>query len=305
MEIKHYFGKVLLFGEYSMLYGGPALIMPLYSYSAHWNYIWRSPGKRNYASNRSLRCFADYLSQNNYIVSNLNIDRFRFDLRKGLFLDSNIPNGYGVGSSGALTAAIYDRFHQGDIIEDHNELKHLLGLMESCFHGNSSGLDPLQCFIGKPLSICDDVVNILDKDFIHKDIHVFLIDTGAKCETKNLVSYFMEQHGKDSYCRAYNELYVPLVKLCIDNLISGSLDDFFSSLERLSYYQTVMLRPMVTDSMLPLMKMKRADAHFQVKICGSGGGGFFLGFSDDKDVTEKYMKDNGFPIIWVDEENQK
>ena len=83
MEIKHYFGKVLLFGEYSMLYGGPALIMPLYSYSAHWNYIWRSPGKRNYASNRSLRCFADYLSQNNYIVSNLNIDRFRFDLRKG------------------------------------------------------------------------------------------------------------------------------------------------------------------------------------------------------------------------------
>ncbi|MGN0032686.1 MAG: mevalonate kinase [Candidatus Limimorpha sp.] len=300
MEIKHYYGKVILFGEYSMIFGSPALIMPLYSNSAHWDYIWRSPGKKNYASNRSLRAFADYLCKNELFADKLNIDKLRSELRKGLFLDSNIPTGYGVGSSGALTAAIYDRFHKGEIIEDYLELKSFLGAMENCFHGNSSGLDPLQCFIGKPFIISDGIVDILDNNFIDNKIHIFLVDSGEKAETKRLVNYFMEQHENDTYRRAYNELYLPLVNLCIEKLVSGNIDDFFTSLERLSYYQTVMLRPMLTDNMLPLMKMKRSDAHFQIKICGSGGGGFYLGFSDDKNATETFMKDNGFPIVWIE-----
>jgi mevalonate kinase len=37
------------------------------------------------------------------------------DVETGMYFDSSIPQGYGVGSSGALVAAIYDRYAQDKI----------------------------------------------------------------------------------------------------------------------------------------------------------------------------------------------
>ena len=299
MEIKKYYGKVILFGEYSMIFGSPALLMPLYTGEAHWDYIWRNHGKRNYSSNRSLHMFANYLEQDKYFTDKIDIQKFRTELKRGLFLDSCIPSGYGVGSSGALTAAVFDRFKSTEI-EDPLELKKFLGDMENCFHGSSSGLDPLQCYLGKPFIITEDKkVKILDKDFVPAGLHIFLVDSNIKSDTKSLVTYFKQQRENPKYLKAFDELYYPFVGRCIDSLVDGDMDSFFDNLRHLSYYQTVMMRPMITDNMLPLFQLKREDVHFQIKICGSGGGGYFLGFSDDVDKTNEFMKDNGFPISWV------
>ncbi len=299
MEIKKYYGKVILFGEYSMIFGSPALLMPLYTGESHWDYIWRNHGKKNYSSNRSLHAFANYLESNEYFTEYIDIQKFRAELKKGMFLDSCIPSGYGVGSSGALTAAVYDRFKSKEI-EDLIVLKKFLGDMENCFHGSSSGLDPLQCYLGKPFILTEDKkIQILDKDFLPEGIHIFLIDSKIKSETKALVNYYKEQRENPRYLKAFNELYYPFVGRCIDSLVSGDVDNFFDNLAHLSYYQTVMLRPMITDNMLPFFSLKRKDVHFQIKICGSGGGGYFLGFADDVDATNEFMKEHEFPITWV------
>lgn len=299
MEIKNYYGKVILFGEYSMIYGSSALLMPLYSSSAHWDYTWRNPGKKNYASNRNLHVFAKYLIENEYFSEYIDMAKLKAELKKGLFLDSNIPTGYGVGSSGAFTAAVYDRFHSVQI-DDLIELKEFLGKMEDCFHGSSSGLDPLQCYIGKPFILDENMhVNILENDFIPENLHVFLIDSKIKSDTKTLVRYFKEQRNNPRFLKAYEDLYLPFVGRCINSLVSGDVDKFFDDLKHLSYYQTVLFEPMVTERMKPLFFVKRENMHFQIKICGSGGGGFFLGFSDDKEETERFMNANGFSITWV------
>ncbi|MBO4575366.1 MAG: hypothetical protein J5708_08635 [Bacteroidales bacterium] len=299
MEIKKYYGKVILFGEYSMIFGSPAMLMPLYTSESHWDYIWRKRGKRNYSSNRSLHMFANYLSENEYFTDKIDIQKFTTELKRGLFLDSCIPSGYGVGSSGALTAAVYDRFKSKEI-EDLLELKKFLGDMENCFHGSSSGLDPLQCYLGKPFIITEDKqIKLLEKDFMPSNIHVFLIDSQVKSDTKSLVNYFKEQRENPKYLKAFNELYYPFVGRCIDSLVSGDEALFFENLRHLSYYQTIMMRPMITDNMLPLFSLKHEDVGFQIKICGSGGGGYFLGFADDVDKTNDYMKESGFPITWV------
>jgi len=299
MAIKKYYGKVILFGEYSMIYGSSALLMPLYSNSAHWDYIWRNPGKRNYASNRSLHGFFNYLNDNEEFSKHIDMAKFRAEMKKGLFFDSSIPSGYGVGSSGALTAAVYDRFHVGEI-DDPMELKSFLANMENCFHGSSSGLDPLQCFYGKPFILDENKhVTILEDKFMPENINVFLIDSQIKSDTKSLVSYFNEQRKDPRYLKAYEELYYPFVGRCIDSLVSVDSEAFFENLSHLSYYQTVLFAPMVTEKMKPLFFAKRENEHFQIKICGSGGGGFFLGFSDDKEATERYMHEIGLTINWV------
>ena len=113
------------------------------------------------------------------------------------------------------------------------------------------------------------------------------------------MNYFKEQRENPRYLKAFDELYYPFVGRCINSLVAGNVDEFFDDLTQLSYYQTVMLRPMITDNMLPLFSLKRKDVHFQIKICGSGGGGYFLGFADDKDATNAFMQEHDFPITWV------
>lgn len=60
-------------------------------------------------SNQSLGKYSNYLADLELPSDfKLNVDAFKSDISKGLFFDSNIPQGYGVGSSGALVAAIFE-----------------------------------------------------------------------------------------------------------------------------------------------------------------------------------------------------
>jgi len=75
-----------------------------------------------------------------------------------LYFDSSIPQGYGVGSSGALVAAIYDTYAIDKIEATETltrdkllRLKEIFSLMESFFHGKSSGLDPLNSYLSIPI----------------------------------------------------------------------------------------------------------------------------------------------------------
>ena len=60
-----------------------------------------------------------------------------------MYFDSSIPQGYGVGSSGALVAAIYDQYALNKITVLENltkdklvQLKTVFAAMESFFTGN-------------------------------------------------------------------------------------------------------------------------------------------------------------------------
>ena len=187
-----YYSKVILFGEYSMIFDATALMIPLKHFSAQWQF----PQSRNKAaslpSNQSLKRFCQYLSENEELSNLFDFQTLRKDLEEGLFLASNVPSSYGLGSSGTLVAAVYDRYaiQKSD---DYLQLKTLFGKMESHFHGSSSGIDPLQCYLGKPFKITPQGVQILPDDFLKKDIHICLIDTKIKSNTKPLVNHFKAQ----------------------------------------------------------------------------------------------------------------
>jgi mevalonate kinase len=111
-------------------------------------------------SNDHLKKYADYL-QNLALPETfeLNVSKFKEEISEGLFFDSNIPQGYGVGSSGALVAAIFERYsvskHEPENIskDELKSLRTVFGLMESYFHGKSSGIDPLICYMNLPILI--------------------------------------------------------------------------------------------------------------------------------------------------------
>ena len=91
-------------------------------------------------SNENLRSFYDYLHSLDACLVHFLFAEFKADLDSGMYFDSSIPQGYGVGSSGALVAAIYDKYADNKITVLENltrdkllKLKAVFAKMESFF----------------------------------------------------------------------------------------------------------------------------------------------------------------------------
>lgn len=287
--------KIILFGEYSMIFDATALMIPFRDCYGVWKTDPSLAAPGALSSNKSIRRFSQYLAADEELGLMFDFPRLDAELNAGLFFDSNVPTGYGLGSSGMLSAAVYQRFALRHV-DDFMELKRILGRMESCFHGSSSGIDPLQCYLNQPFKITPQGVALLEEDFIPSDIHVFLADTGIKSNTKPLVQYFKKKRDEADYLQAFQSEYVPCVSACIDQLIAGEKESFFTSLRQLTEGQMRFLRPMITDNAIDLF-IEKPNFHFGVKISGSGGGGYVLGFTDDKKKTAEFMND--YNLIWV------
>ena len=137
-----FYSKILLFGEYGIIEDSKGLSIPYNFFNGALKFS-KVETKDSKKSNKILLKFHKYLSGIHDL--DLDLNKFEKDLSKGIFFDSSIPQGYGVGSSGAIVAAVYDKYAKGKIkiSENLNRKKWMkfFSKMESFFHGKL-GLDP-------------------------------------------------------------------------------------------------------------------------------------------------------------------
>jgi mevalonate kinase len=151
-----FYSKILLFGEYGIIEDSKGLSIPYNFYKGALKSD-ENPTDEAKKSNLNLVKFVAYLKQlqtEQPVLVTFNIELLQNDVNNGMYFDSSIPQGYGVGSSGALVAAIYDKYASNKITVLENltrekllQLKAIFSNMESFFHGKSSGLDPLNSYL--------------------------------------------------------------------------------------------------------------------------------------------------------------
>lgn len=291
-----YWSKVILFGEYSMIFDSTALVLPLKLFSAKWNADRGRSREFMSFSRKELSRFCGFLRGEERFSNVIDLDVLEADLQKGWYLDSDLPVGYGLGSSGTVVAAVYDRYAKTPV-RDLMRLKDLFSQMESFFHGSSSGIDPLQCYLGRPFRITAEGAELLADGFLKNRLQICLIDTEMKSDTKPLVEYFKRQREKEEYLRDFQRDYLPYVKGCMDAVIQGDTDCFFKRFQKLTSAQRVFFSPMIPDPVAELFE-RTYDFHFGVKILGSGGGGYILGFTDDRQKASTVLRDK--KVLWLD-----
>lgn len=310
-----FYGKIMLFGEYSVIFQSMALSVPY----PHYRGFFRFPGDdvpavNEFArtSNLQLLEFVSYLREwtsRQETLASLDTGRFEADVRKGLYFDSTILQGYGVGSSGALCAAVYHRYAiQGipaDRVvsqEDIRYLKSLFSGMESFFHGNSSGLDPLICYLRKPLLLDEDkrirMVEIPEEPF-GKQGALFLVDTGKPGRTEPLVNLFHEKTNVTSYHDFIVHQFIPVVHACITSLLETKPEEFFLHIQRLSAMQLSHFHEMIPKGFHRIFETGLNSGDYFMKLCGSGGGGFLLGVTPDFRQAEKSLRSFGLSPLRV------
>ncbi|MFN3555604.1 MAG: mevalonate kinase [Bacteroidales bacterium] len=307
-EFQSFPAKILLFGEYSIILGGQALTLPLHSFSAQLAFSAR-PGQETSAaaSNKAIKEFLTYLhtcKDEGTLLMEMDLKALEKDLDKGLFLQSDIPSGYGAGSSGALVAAVFEAYSlkktekvsipSSDILD---LLRRHLSVMESYFHGNSSGLDPLTCLFGRSLRVDGNKgISAVDQPLFSPDFSktAFLIDSGRAGTTRPLVEWFRQQLAEDLLD---SELMIALNNQTIQTLLTQNFYLFDHFLSQLSMFQLENMRPMVPERIRPLWQEGLENGQWTLKICGSGGGGFVLGFAEDIQSAQKVFNDQGFTTL--------
>ncbi|PLW96272.1 MAG: mevalonate kinase [Marinilabiliales bacterium] len=295
-DFHDFYSKILLFGEYSVICNSMGLTIPYQKYSGNLQKI-DEPGEEARKSSENLKGFYAYLLQlsaQKELSVKLDLDAFKNDLERNLYFDSNIPQGYGVGSSGAICAAIYDAYAIDKITDPENiclpELKQIFALMESYFHGVSSGLDPLNSYLKKTLLIHDkETLEIIEtpSGFKKNELATFLVDTNLSGETEHLVNIFFD---KCRYYKFYKEVkneLIPMNNLCIELFMKGNLSGFLAAVEKLSLFFFKHFKPMIPETFVELWEKGIHDKKYSLKLCGSGGGGFLLGFTTDFEASRK------------------
>lgn len=294
-NIRSYPAKLLLFGEHVLLRGAPALAIPLHTYGGQW--AWRPTPDRHH---ERLQQFAR--SKELEQVSGLDTAAFIRDLSKGLFFQSDIPTGYGLGSSGALCAGVYDRY-VSDKTADLAALKAIFARMESFFHGNSSGIDPLTSYVAAPvlLESAQQLQTVPFPVWNTPAPVVFLLDTRLPRRTGPLVEWFLAQCATPEFGGMLDNSYLPAHVAMLQGWLSADAEKFWSNLHRISSLQFEFFIPMVPATLRQLWEKSLSESAFKLKICGAGGGGFMLGFARNQQTAEE-LKAN-FSMILVNEGN--
>lgn len=291
MEVRgsSYSGKVLLFGEHVVVQGAQALAVPLPDFQGCWEFSVQP----NSAAASVLIEWADYLEEKQNSGSlgcQLDLNRFRGDLDAGMYFDSNIPQGYGAGSSGALCAALYARYANSPLPREdeatYSQLKSILGVIESFFHGKSSGADPLVSYVNRPL-LFDHGGSIRQVTMKGAGGHLFLLDTGKARQTGPLVNIFQDWCRSESFLSNVLAELVPATEDAIQCLISGDIGELYEAFHSISYFQYRFMQEFILPPWREIWLEALSEEEHVLKLCGAGGGGFVLGLSRDIEVTKQ------------------
>ena len=262
LNAKQYPSKILLFGEYLVLHGGYALAIPYFDYA-----LFLAP-PNPYANKKFYHKFYKYLLSNTTLNNRIS-PQFIEDIERGLHFDSSIPVGYGLGSSGALTAAIYDIYilKKSETLSD---IKHDLAEIESFFHDKSSGVDPLTSFIQKPILIENETIQLIENVSLKNFV---LYDSQIKRNAKQAITHFNILRQNHSFRIGLEEL-TTLSNFMVSQWVQNK--DIAEELKLYSEKQLLLFRDFIPESVQKDWKKGLESNSYYMKLCGAGMGGFYL-----------------------------
>ena len=305
-----FYSKILLFGEYGIIKDSKGLSIPYNFYNGALK-VDENPSEVAIKSNASLKRFVTYLEQLQNEQAELvtfNLEVLKEDVERGMYFDSSIPQGYGVGSSGALVAAIYDKYANNKITVLENltrekllQLKTIFSQMESFFHGKSSGLDPLNSYLSIPILINSkdniEATGIPSQSATGKGA-VFLLDSGIVGETAPMVNIFMENLKEEGFRKMLKNQFVKYTDACVENFLGGDMKSLFKNTKQLSKVVLNNFKPMIPEAFHGIWQQGIDTNDYYLKLCGSGGGGYILGFTEDLEKAKKSLSDYKLEVVY-------
>jgi mevalonate kinase len=278
-------GKILLFGEHIVLHGAKGLAMPLPNFTMR--YLMDDTDVKSHQILVSFLQFIESRTTPNYIAlrQRLDVKSFEGALKNGLAVQSDIPMGAGLGSSGAFVALFYEYFCT-DKKHIADELASDLSLLESAFHGVSSGIDPLVIFLNQPILIHHNQYQPISS--AHHDYPLFVFDSKQSRSTSAQVGLFSEQLSNEFFKNKVLDTFIPLNDKAIELYLQGlPIETCF---KQISIFQWDNMQEFIPHDVKKIWEKGLSHDSYYLKLCGAGGGGFFLGYSKKELPMENCLR---------------
>jgi len=267
-----YPAKLLLFGEYTVLHGSQALAVPLTRYGGRWERSADPVGP-----DPDFIRYVGWLGQEGIVPSEAAI-RMEQEHLDGWRFVSDIPMGFGLGSSGAYVAAMFDRYMASSYVGSPMEG---MARMESYFHGASSGLDPLVAY-SRQAAYKDEngIYHLVDDPGWPQGLHGYLFDSGQSRTTAPLVAAYRASLENPGFRDTIERELRPMVEMAIHAYLQGAPGLLWQAIQAVSEMQRIYFKAMIPGDVARMWDALATNDHVRMKLCGAGGGGFFLVLAD-------------------------
>jgi len=279
-------GKIILLGEHAVVYGEPAIAIPIHSIQTIVSIQAQDSGISIASPQLQLDCDLNDLPREHpvrlmyeEIFARMNIlpSGFKIDIR------STIPAASGLGSGAALSTASIRAL--GEFFNKNLSRAEINGICfatEKIFHGNPSGVDNTVITFGKPVFYQPGKkVELLE---VRGVFHLLIANTGIKSSTREVVSAVRQLVDHD-----------PLIKTDLRKL--GELSRFGRS--AIAHGDRNLLGKLMNDAHRTLKHMTvscveldrlvaaaRENGALGAKLSGGGRGGNMIALAEETEIEK-------------------
>ncbi|AYG01816.1 MULTISPECIES: mevalonate kinase [Lactococcus] len=294
--------KLILIGEHSVVYGQPAIALPVtilkttvtITASKFGQYI------ENNEFRRRLDLMGDEFEGIRQLIMRLLAKFHSSSMPFSLEIDSNIPLGRGLGASAslatAITRAIYD-FFDTELLE--KDLIFYANFSENITHGKSSGIDVATVNSEHPLwFIKDEAIEPFELN-----LHGFIVigDTGVHGFTSQAINIVREKLVEEKQVtQAYIDQLGDLAKASKSFLMTNKLSELGQVMNKA---HSVLSSLGVSHPRLEtLVDVALKNGALGAKLTGSGLGGVMVALAEnEKDairISQRLLK-SGAKNTWI------
>ena len=127
---------------------------------------------------------------------------------------------------------------------------------------------------------------------------MFLLDSEIVGETEPMVNIFMNKMKNDGFRKMLNEEFALHTDACIDDFLHGNVKSLFGNIKKLSKVVLTNFKPMIPVAFHKVWEQGITTNDYYLKLCGSGGGGYILGFTEDYEKAKKKLQDYKLELVY-------
>lgn len=293
-------GKIILFGEHAVVYGRPALAVPVTQVHAHVEVVASTrPGIWIDAPDVNLNAELNELPSDDPVASVLH--NFLFLARLSPFpnlqvrITSSIPVASGLGSGAAVTVALVRALaHHVDYSMSDEQVNAFAYEIEKLHHGTPSGIDNTVITYARPVYFIKG--NPIETFHVRMPFTLVIADTGIRAPTKESVGDVRKlwEADKTRWERLFDEVgeIAQKARHAIESGRVGELGELMN--ENHSLLQRLTVSSPELDR---LVAAARAAGALGAKMSGGGRGGNMIALvrPETAEIVSKSLRDTGAP----------